>query len=55
MIQPNKHEVLDIVLKEKVGTLNITSRPEDVEVYIRNAQGLERKKIGDIPILNFTV
>ncbi len=54
MIQPNKHEVLDIVLKEKVGTLNITSRPEDVEVYIRNAQGLERKKIGDTPILNFT-
>ena len=51
LIEPNGHEVLDIVLKEKVGNINVTSMPEGADVYIIKRDG-EEKLIGKTPILN---
>ncbi|MCH8956981.1 PEGA domain-containing protein [candidate division KSB1 bacterium] len=52
-IQPNHHQVLDVFLEEKVGTLSITSEPEGATVYlIKEEQVLQ--EIGETPILNFS-
>ncbi|MCH8021320.1 PEGA domain-containing protein [candidate division KSB1 bacterium] len=52
-IQPNNHQVLDVSLEEKVGTLSITSEPEGATVYlIKEEQVLQ--EIGETPILNFS-
>jgi len=52
-IQPNHHQVLDVSLEEKVGTLSITSEPEGATVYlIKEEQVLQ--EIGETPILNFS-
>ncbi len=52
-IQPNAHEVLDVSLEEKVGTLSITSEPENATVYLlREKQVLQ--EIGETPVLNFS-
>lgn len=53
LIQPNKHEILDAVLEEKVGTLSITSLPEGATVYLRKQGQGKRQKVGKTPILNF--
>ena len=52
-IQPNHHQVLDVFLEERVGTLSITSEPEGATVYlIKEEQVLQ--EIGETPILNFS-
>lgn len=52
LIQPNQHEILDVFLKEKIGTLSVTSRPEGAEVFIAKP-AVEPNKIGETPILNY--
>ncbi len=51
-IEPNEHKVLDIDLKEKMGRLSITSKPEGAEVYLQK-QGRKEELIGQTPILNY--
>ena len=54
IIQPNQHEILDVVLKEKIGAITITSQPEDATVYLEK-QGMDNGiKIGNTPILNYS-
>ena len=53
LIQPNDQKVLDIVLKEKVGNINVNSMPEGASVYLVDRNGNE-KLIGQTPALNYT-
>ena len=53
LIEPNGHKVLDIVLKEKVGNINVNSMPEGANVYLVKRGG-EEKLIGQTPVLNYT-
>jgi TolB-like protein len=53
LIEPNDHKVLDIVLKEKVGNINVNSMPEGAAVYLVKSNG-EEKLIGQTPVLNYT-
>lgn len=53
-IQPNKTEFVDIVLEEKVGTLNIISYPEEAVAWFQKDDQPDRKKIGNTPVLNYT-
>jgi TolB-like protein len=53
LIEPNDHKVLDIVLKEKVGNINVNSMPEGASVYLVNRNG-DEKLIGQTPVLNYT-
>lgn len=53
LIQPNKHEIMDIVLAEKVGTLSVISEPEGAAVYLRKENQEKAQEIGTTPILNF--
>jgi TolB-like protein len=54
LIQPNSHEVIDAVLKEKVGALSITSRPDNATVILTKRGQESGQVIGKTPILNFT-
>ncbi len=51
-IEPNEHKVLDIDLKEKMGRLSITSKPEGADVYLSKAEQKE-VLIGQTPVLNY--
>ena len=53
LIQPNDQKVLDIVLKEKVGNINVNSMPEGASVYLVDRNG-DEKLIGQTPALNYT-
>ncbi|HEX9654491.1 MAG TPA: FlgO family outer membrane protein [bacterium] len=54
LIQPNQHEFMDVILKEKVGTIAITSRPEGATVYLQRSDRGVPTAIGETPILNYT-
>jgi len=51
-IQPNGQEVVDVVLKEKIGKLTIVSNPEGAAVYLAKSNQKEMM-IGNTPILNY--
>lgn len=52
-VKPNGHEVLDVELKEKVGNLTVTSKPEGAEIYL-NRDNQKPLLIGQTPLLNYT-
>ena len=53
LIEPNAQKTLDIVLREKVGSINVNSLPDGADVYLTNVSG-EEKLIGKTPVLNYT-
>jgi len=52
-IKPNGHEVLDVNLKEKVGNLTVTSKPEGADVML-SRHNQKPLLIGQTPLLNYT-
>ena len=52
-VKPNGHEVLDVKLKEKVGNLTVTSKPEGAEIFLSRSNQ-KPVLIGETPLLNYT-
>jgi TolB-like protein len=54
LIQPNKHQIIDAVLEEKVGTLSISSQPDGATVYLNKLGQANRQMIGKTPIVGLS-